>query len=121
MQLCEISMCTCNCNCASTNIDCVTYVGKVYKLRRTYNIWKSKFPHVLDESIWPPTSHVSFKLVLDINLRCKPKGQLNSIRIRGVMDIEWTDQPRLCSYYRNLRHITPTCLHLEGTSKTKAN
>ncbi|KAK5794466.1 hypothetical protein PVK06_035694 [Gossypium arboreum] len=44
---------------SSSNIDsikdCMTYIDEVYRLERAYNVWKSEFSPVPDESMWPPT------------------------------------------------------------------
>ncbi|KAH1073571.1 hypothetical protein J1N35_025899 [Gossypium stocksii] len=60
--------------CASECIDCMTYIDKAYRLEDTYNVWKSRFPAILNESMWPPTLHAPFKLVLGKNSRCKLTG-----------------------------------------------
>ncbi|KAH1098510.1 hypothetical protein J1N35_015431 [Gossypium stocksii] len=64
--------------CASERIDCMTYVDEVYRLEQAYNVWKSEFPPIPSESMWSPTSHVPFELVLDKNSHHKSKSRLNS-------------------------------------------
>ncbi|KAK5846395.1 hypothetical protein PVK06_002681 [Gossypium arboreum] len=65
--------------CALKRIDCMTYIDEVYSLKRVYNVWKSKFPPIFDENMWPPTSHVYFELVPDKNSWCKLKSRSNSL------------------------------------------
>ncbi|KAH1090646.1 hypothetical protein J1N35_017903 [Gossypium stocksii] len=70
-----------NSGCASKRIDCMTYVDEVYRLKRAYNIWKSKFPPVPNKSMWSPTLYTPFELVPNKNSWRKPKGWPNSTRI----------------------------------------
>ncbi|MFQ6656162.1 hypothetical protein Gotur_026388, partial [Gossypium turneri] len=73
--------------CQNLRLDPMSYVDEVYKLENMYNVWRHVFPPVPDERKWSPVSLTPFKLLLDRELRRKPKGRPCSTRIRNNMNI----------------------------------
>ncbi|KAK5793488.1 hypothetical protein PVK06_034637 [Gossypium arboreum] len=80
---------TCNCGAFDTlrypcahafaayqnlRLDPMRYVDEVYKIENMYNVWRHVFPSVPDERKWSSVSLSPFKLLLDRDLRRKPKG-----------------------------------------------
>ncbi|KAH1056549.1 hypothetical protein J1N35_034614 [Gossypium stocksii] len=105
--------------CQNLRIDPMSYVDEVYRIQTMYNVRRHVFPPVSDKRKWPPVSLAPFKLLLDRELRRKPKGRPCSTRIRTNMDIQKTaNQPKLCRYYRNpghTNHWKPTVKNLTVT------
>ncbi|KAK5802645.1 hypothetical protein PVK06_030256 [Gossypium arboreum] len=96
--------------CQNLRLDPMSYVDDVYKLEYMYNMWRHIFPIVPDECKWPSVSLAPFKLLLDRELRRKPKGRPCSTRIRNNMDIrETTNQQKLCGWCRNPGHTSRSC------------
>ncbi|KAH1046174.1 hypothetical protein J1N35_036958 [Gossypium stocksii] len=88
----------------------MSYVDEVYKIEYMYNMWRHVFPPIPDERKWPFVSLAPFKLLLDRELRRKPKGRPCSSRIHNNMDIrERTNQQKLCEWCRNPCHTTRSC------------
>ncbi|MFQ6667371.1 hypothetical protein Gotur_033416, partial [Gossypium turneri] len=73
--------------CQNLCLDLMRYVDEVYKLENMYNVWRHVLPPVPDERKWSSISLAPFKLLLDRELRCKPKGRPCSTRICNNIDI----------------------------------
>ncbi|PPR81737.1 hypothetical protein GOBAR_AA38973 [Gossypium barbadense] len=60
--------------CQNLRLNPMSYVDEVYKIEYMYNVWRHVFLPVPDKCKWPSVSLAPFKLLLDRDLRRKPKG-----------------------------------------------
>ncbi|PPD84175.1 hypothetical protein GOBAR_DD18886 [Gossypium barbadense] len=94
--------------CADASINIKQYIDKVYTLEHTLHILGDEFLRMWDVSTWEVLSS-TFELVLNRNLRRKPRGCSHVTWIRNDMDIMKNVDTKHCSVCRPAGHNRSKC------------